>query len=357
MANAGRVSIVPKGEYSDTVDYKRLDLVRFDNDLYIAKKANTGVAPTDSETWMLALENVSQTQYDDLINGTTPVGKAKDADTVDGLHASDFAKSEQFSTQGDFTWMQSKSGNLAYRLQVHSGEVQYWESTDGGANWAKKATLNKNYLPLAGGTLSGNLTAPAFYTKRVINGATYSTDINTSVSYTVNSEYAATVGKTIDGVVDAVLAFNRHGMTLTDAVNKITHTLLHTGNMKNHVLPLDGSVPMRGHLKFSDRSMLEALKNHFNIVQYQKDESDNQDENNLRWLSLYNAKEVPDAKKALKLTDVVNDRSTVYHVLHTGNSQKVVTSASAPSDTSALWVDTTNKKVKAYIDGAWTAMA
>lgn len=263
MANAGRVAIVPKGEYSDTVDYKRLDLVRFDNDLYIAKKANTGVAPTDSETWMLALENVSQTQYDDLINGTTPVAKAKDADTVDGYHASDFAKSEQFSTQGDFTWMQSKSGNLAYRLQVHSGEVQYWESTDGGANWAKKATLNKNYLPLTGGTLSGGL-----------------------------------------GVNGGLCTFYADG---------------------NHVGIMAKDVYL--------------------------------DDNNSRTLMLFNTQFAADDAECFQIWKRVGGAITPLTVLHTGNSNAVIKSTTAPSDTTAVWVDTTNKKVKAYIDGAWTAMA
>lgn len=44
-------------------------------------------------------------------------------------------------------------------------------------------------------------------------------------------------------------------------------------------------------------------------------------------------------------------------LLHTGNSAPIVKSTTAPSDTSAVWIDTTNKKTKAYIDGAWTVIA
>lgn len=53
MANAGRVAIVPKGDYSSSVTYKRLDLVRYNDKAYVAKKASTGVLPTNTDYWML----------------------------------------------------------------------------------------------------------------------------------------------------------------------------------------------------------------------------------------------------------------------------------------------------------------
>lgn len=53
MANAGRVAIVPKGDYSSSTAYNRLDLVRYNEKAYVAKKGNTGVAPTNTEYWML----------------------------------------------------------------------------------------------------------------------------------------------------------------------------------------------------------------------------------------------------------------------------------------------------------------
>ena len=90
MAIAGRVAIVPKGEYFSTITYDKLDLVTFNNDTYIAKKASTGIEPTNEEYWMLILDNVVAEELENIINGTTPVAKATDADTVDGKHASDF---------------------------------------------------------------------------------------------------------------------------------------------------------------------------------------------------------------------------------------------------------------------------
>jgi len=52
-----------------------------------------------------------------------------------------------------------------------------------------------------------------------------------------------------------------------------------------------------------------------------------------------------------------NDLVTSYSLHHDGNSAKVVQATSAPTDTTAVWVDTANKVIKIYKDGAWTALA
>lgn len=48
---------------------------------------------------------------------------------------------------------------------------------------------------------------------------------------------------------------------------------------------------------------------------------------------------------------------TINLLHHDGNSAKVILDDSAPTDNTALWIDTVNKKVKAHIDGAWTVVA
>lgn len=54
MAIAGRVAIVPKGGYVNGTQYKRLDLVTYNGDGYVAKLDNINVVPEDGDTWMLA---------------------------------------------------------------------------------------------------------------------------------------------------------------------------------------------------------------------------------------------------------------------------------------------------------------
>lgn len=57
MAVAGRVAVVPKGEYNQRRVYERLDMVRDKNKVYVAKKDNTGILPTNEEYWMLSMTN------------------------------------------------------------------------------------------------------------------------------------------------------------------------------------------------------------------------------------------------------------------------------------------------------------
>lgn len=61
MAIAGRVAIVPKGDWSADATYKRLDAVTYNNALYFAKKdVPVGTVTSNTEYWMKAIDN-SQT--------------------------------------------------------------------------------------------------------------------------------------------------------------------------------------------------------------------------------------------------------------------------------------------------------
>lgn len=52
MAIAGRVAIVPKGDWSAETEYKRLDEVTYNNTMFIAKKSvPKGTLPTNAEYW------------------------------------------------------------------------------------------------------------------------------------------------------------------------------------------------------------------------------------------------------------------------------------------------------------------
>lgn len=53
MATAGRILIIPKGDYDSTANYEMLDLVRHNGTSWLAKKESTGIEPTtaNSEYW------------------------------------------------------------------------------------------------------------------------------------------------------------------------------------------------------------------------------------------------------------------------------------------------------------------
>ena len=72
MANAGRVAIVPKGDWNAAAEYKRLDAVAYNNTLYIAKKAvPAGTLPTHTEYWMKC-----------VVGGAGSIATTEDAGTV-----------------------------------------------------------------------------------------------------------------------------------------------------------------------------------------------------------------------------------------------------------------------------------
>jgi len=74
MADAGRILIIPKGDYDANSTYEKLDLVKYKGTSWLAKKTATGVEPVEGEFW--------QNMFDFTIadNLTTEVaGQALDA--------------------------------------------------------------------------------------------------------------------------------------------------------------------------------------------------------------------------------------------------------------------------------------
>lgn len=69
MVNAGRVAIVPQGEWSADSTYKRLDAVTHNNTLYFAKKeVPAGTATSNTEYWS---KSIAGGQSEITVDGTT----------------------------------------------------------------------------------------------------------------------------------------------------------------------------------------------------------------------------------------------------------------------------------------------
>ena len=60
MADAGRIGFVLKGNYDNTTQYERLDVVTHNNVLYAAKRDTIGNAPTgeDDDNWKVLIRNM-----------------------------------------------------------------------------------------------------------------------------------------------------------------------------------------------------------------------------------------------------------------------------------------------------------
>lgn len=65
-SSAGRVLIIPKGEYNNATQYQMLDIVRYNGSMYIAKKTTIGNTPADGEYWMLCVIGASNVRWGDI---------------------------------------------------------------------------------------------------------------------------------------------------------------------------------------------------------------------------------------------------------------------------------------------------
>lgn len=96
MAIAGKVAITPKGNWSASTAYQKLDLVYYNNGSYVAIQPSTGITPTNTAYWMLVLQSENKADIQSIINGETKVG---DADKLDGHNSSYFAKDSDLAIE------------------------------------------------------------------------------------------------------------------------------------------------------------------------------------------------------------------------------------------------------------------
>ena len=82
MATAGRILIVPRGDFSASTTYEMLDLVNYNSATWLAKKTSVGIAPSEasSEYWFRMQGSVIQNPTQIANNLTTTAsGYALDA--------------------------------------------------------------------------------------------------------------------------------------------------------------------------------------------------------------------------------------------------------------------------------------
>lgn len=107
MAIAGRVAIVPKGEWNSSISYEKLDVVSYNNALYMAKKPSVGQVPADGEYWMLCVQSIDYSEFEKIINGTTTVGIADKA--INDKNGYDIV--DTYAKKNDLTNFQNKDGD------------------------------------------------------------------------------------------------------------------------------------------------------------------------------------------------------------------------------------------------------
>lgn len=168
-----------------------------------------------------------------ILNGTTPVGKAKDADTLDGKHASDFISTSGGTISGSALSQLTinrtgTTGGNAIKFSNDSGTVGYLGTTSTGVPtyWDKSATAQTllttaTGLPLTGGDVTGSV--------RIVKAD--ATDVAMRVGNSVHAGHITATAAGNFGLYDITLG--KWLMQVTkDGVMTIDggKTPLHTGN-------------------------------------------------------------------------------------------------------------------------------
>lgn len=109
--NLGRVSLVPRGEYDPTAQYRRLDIVSYNGSSYLALRNLQGVTPADGADYML----IARAGEDG----------APGADGADGAPGNSIAGIERTSGTGAAgttdTYTITMTDGSAYTFQVYNG--------------------------------------------------------------------------------------------------------------------------------------------------------------------------------------------------------------------------------------------
>lgn len=227
MAIAGKVAITPGGEWSVDFAYDKLVVVTFGNNVYLSIKPSTGIEPTNEEHWMLLIENVTQEQYDNIINGTTTVGNAN---KLGGKDASEYLTKSGGKITGtnDTPIALDGKGQILIKFLIdgiYKGYLGF--DADGklvakvGTNsWTELATTADlaNYLPLSGGKVGNG----SYHSPISINGNAYA-----MIEYLNNG---STMG---------FLGFNGENTPVFYSTSGVTFPLIHSFNVGNYAVKKD----------------------------------------------------------------------------------------------------------------------
>ena len=120
-ASAGKVLLMPKGDYDNTVTYTTLDWVRYDNKAYVCKQTSLGHLPTDTTYWQLLVQDgtsptTKMSYFDNGILGAKNIIKINVAtQTLEGI-------TYTVNSDGSITANGTASVNGSY-LEVYSATL------------------------------------------------------------------------------------------------------------------------------------------------------------------------------------------------------------------------------------------
>ena len=163
-SSAGRVLILPKGEYNSAETYYMLDAVRYNGSLYLAKKTTVGNVPQEGDYWMLCINSGVWGEIAGTLSDQIDLKNALDAKqntlTFDATPTDD--SSNPVTSDGIYTALATKQNTLTFDATP----------TDESSN---PVTSNGIYAALAGkqDTLTFDSAPTSASTNPVTSGGLY----------------------------------------------------------------------------------------------------------------------------------------------------------------------------------------
>ena len=125
MANAGRILIMPKGDYDASVTYEMLDLVFHNGTSWVAKKTVVNIEPSiDNNIYWQAMFNIEDILPDiEMANNLTTVEAGKALDAMQGKILNDKISNKAVYYQGTTTEVVLEYGIDKYIAQFTAPET------------------------------------------------------------------------------------------------------------------------------------------------------------------------------------------------------------------------------------------
>lgn len=434
MATAGRVAMIPKGDYNASTAYQMLDVVRYNNKTYIAKKATTGNLPTDTTYWMLSTENIVDTELSNTSGNAVSNKAVKDA--LDNIQTTSICTLSQAgwyrvaeydgSRESHFKGYCSNGCILIIKKCRQNGEGEIrtilLESVENEQTFYSIGKGAHHLFTKCRYTYDTEKAYLEVYYNgySTINDTSFTVMCGEDIFFAWKAITPTLTSETVDGVTVTCtydIPANASPVTTVDTSGMVFLTALPTGITNNSTMQeLINAMPKYSMLSieramsplapesYSELTVIKTTSAYviaFAKSQYTKNIYIGGVNTGETWDGWNKYATTADLANYLPLSGgrissangspielknttggycginmygnsgylgsfafsahhvpaIYDSNGNATEILHTGNSAKVAIQSSAPSDTSALWVDTANKVIKAYIDGAWTQVS
>lgn len=204
--NIGRVSVVPKGEYSSTEDYKRLDVVSSDGSMYMSKKDNNIGNPLNDENWWFKAVSKGE---------VGPQGEKP----INGVDYNTDEEKEEFKNDVVSKATEEVEKNVA---DIENEAIE---------NYNKNATQKTTEY-----NTNANTQVESFNT----NATSKTNDFNSNAS-TKTEEFNAVVDEEKEQFAGQTDAINHHIAVVSDELERVKNDVLETGTDTDTFIHLEDS--------------------------------------------------------------------------------------------------------------------